>query len=845
MKKKKILIVTIALTMSLGTQVIWADNAPSTYEASGISNSSEEKDKPADGFEDPDENKKDEVFSDDSLENKTPSPENESDSELLPQNAVQEYSNTITPEDQKKIEFHMRGIDAKLSKDGSNVTVTPQYTSNVDSTHINFRYLIYDLQKLIWTEIPAGESDDSSCVWQPSQPGTYWIHVIADPGNGTEYTSTIGYVIQGARLGDFSMDHSSSQPWDTAITLHGSIVNPLSEELTYEYLVYDGRYWMSLYKSEELKDFTYTADKPGSYLICYQVYNAEGVVIGQKFLGYDAQELSVRINAIHANISVSGGVDLSIDGGTNDSQTEFKWVSYDLTKKQWILIQDWSTKVNAHWSPKSAGPYWIQVEGKTRTGQTDNMLIGYNVKDIKITSFTSDISSPKAIGTTIGLSGTVENPMNQKLQYRYIVYDGTTWRELYSSDNLQKVYYWKPEQKGNYLLCLEVTGPDGKVYQSFMSYQIQALSTKLKNLQVYTPDYRTYYIMQNVDSNDGNLKYKYQIYDLRTKQWHMLSSGGVNTYWQPKTSGDYWIHASIVGSDGKEYTQTIGYHIKGYSIGSFGFSGNLEAGKTAKLSASGYNYLGENYTFTYLQWNGSGWNILYRGNSPSAVNWTPPVSGDYAFCCQVSNPYGVVDTKTIHISNRDFTKTGWYYENGYKFYYINNQKQLDLDGILPRQSSYIARVNRTTCTVTIYAADGGNGYIIPVKRFACSVGLPGTPTPTGTYRTSVKYRWHELMGPSFGQYCTRIVGGILFHSVAGSNTTSFNLNPSEYNKLGKPASHGCVRLSVRDAKWIYDNCKIGMQVTIYDSSNAGPLGQGPVYRITNPGQNWDPTDPNV
>lgn len=189
-------------------------------------------------------------------------------------------------------------------------------------------------------------------------------------------------------------------------------------------------------------------------------------------------------------------------------------------------------------------------------------------------------------------------------------------------------------------------------------------------------------------------------------------------------------------------------------------------------------------------------------------------------------------------------KTGWYYEGGYKFYYQAGVKQLDLDGILPKQSSYYIKVNRKQCTVTVYAKDGGNGYIIPVKRFACSVGLPSSQTPTGTFYTPAKYRWHTLMGPSYGQYCTRIYRGVLFHSVAGRNMTSYNLNARDYNKLGQPASHGCVRLNVRDAKWIYDYCPLKTKVTIYDSSDPGPLGKPATIKIP-AGQTWDPTDPNV
>ena len=250
--------------------------------------------------------------------------------------------------------------------------------------------------------------------------------------------------------------------------------------------------------------------------------------------------------------------------------------------------------------------------------------------------------------------------------------------------------------------------------------------------------------------------------------------------------------------------------------------------------------------FPYKGWVTFGSTHYYADNRGIMVKGWYYISGYYYYfypdtCIMARNT--TIDGYKIGADGRR-EKTGWYYENGYKFYYKNGVKQLDLDGILPRQSSYWIKVNRTTCSVTVYAKDGANGYIIPVKRFACSVGLPSTPTPTGTYYTPAKYRWHTLMGPSYGQYCTRIVGGVLFHSVAGYNMTSYNIKAKDYNKLGQPASHGCVRLTVRDAKWIYDNCPLNTKVTIYDSSDPGPLGKPATIKIP-AGQNWDPTDPNI
>ena len=58
---------------------------------------------------------------------------------------------------------------------------------------------------------------------------------------------------------------------------------------------------------------------------------------------------------------------------------------------------------------------------------------------------------------------------------------------------------------------------------------------------------------------------------------------------------------------------------------------------------------------------------------------------------------------------------------------------------------------------------------------------------------------------------------------------------------------GCIRLCVRDAKWIYDNAKTGSTVEFYsDSSNPGPLGKPKSQKISDnkENRNWDPTDPD-
>ena len=160
---------------------------------------------------------------------------------------------------------------------------------------------------------------------------------------------------------------------------------------------------------------------------------------------------------------------------------------------------------------------------------------------------------------------------------------------------------------------------------------------------------------------------------------------------------------------------------------------------------------------------------------------------------------------------------------------------------------YRLEVNCEQNVVNVYERDENGEYKNCVKVMLCSVGF-ATPT-SGTYSLK-KYggwEWKGLQGDVFGQYATQITGNILFHSVPytkrGDNSS---LEYWEYDKLGTPASLGCIRLTVKNAKWIYDNCASGTKVYFYKDSNPGPLGKPSERKISGDSEvnGWDPTDPD-
>lgn len=85
-------------------------------------------------------------------------------------------------------------------------------------------------------------------------------------------------------------------------------------------------------------------------------------------------------------------------------------------------------------------------------------------------------------------------------------------------------------------------------------------------------------------------------------------------------------------------------------------------------------------------------------------------------------------------------------------------------------------------------------------KWSCTVGKPSTPTIRGTFYVNGRK-------PYFGsdtyrvKYATRILESYYYHSVL------FNPEGTEIinDTLGAALSHGCIRLAVENAQWIYDN----------------------------------------
>ena len=122
-------------------------------------------------------------------------------------------------------------------------------------------------------------------------------------------------------------------------------------------------------------------------------------------------------------------------------------------------------------------------------------------------------------------------------------------------------------------------------------------------------------------------------------------------------------------------------------------------------------------------------------------------------------------------------------------------------------TNYLILVDRAACKVGIFSGQAGSWSM--VNFWNCAPGAPSTPTVGGTFKVQSRGYYFDS-GASRCYWYTQFYGNYLFHSVL------YNKNGTLMDgRVGMQLSHGCVRLEIGNAKWIYDNIPAGTTVVVY------------------------------
>jgi len=179
-----------------------------------------------------------------------------------------------------------------------------------------------------------------------------------------------------------------------------------------------------------------------------------------------------------------------------------------------------------------------------------------------------------------------------------------------------------------------------------------------------------------------------------------------------------------------------------------------------------------------------------------------------------------------------FSNKKYYYKNGKPLkgsYTISGDKYFfnKTTGVLQGASStmwnkiknqksntkWLVAVSRDLNRTCVYQRISGEWVL--KHYWKCTTGAKGTRTPDGYFKvpsTKTKLNFFGLNKDYTCWYATRIVDSIYFHSVL---YFPFSKTEIQDGRLGYNLSHGCIRLSIKNAKWIHENIKAGTRVVIY------------------------------
>ncbi len=143
---------------------------------------------------------------------------------------------------------------------------------------------------------------------------------------------------------------------------------------------------------------------------------------------------------------------------------------------------------------------------------------------------------------------------------------------------------------------------------------------------------------------------------------------------------------------------------------------------------------------------------------------------------------------------------------------------------VPTPPPYFLEVDVTNQVVKVYEMDEEGNYTRFVRAMWCSTGKGSYPSKIDTF-TLTERRSRGASFPNWGggtaRYWVRINPTDAFHSVLYSSDQK-TVNMKSVNNLGRRASHGCIRLTLQDAKWIYLNCGPGTQVKTHEDAQPDP-----------------------
>ncbi len=135
-------------------------------------------------------------------------------------------------------------------------------------------------------------------------------------------------------------------------------------------------------------------------------------------------------------------------------------------------------------------------------------------------------------------------------------------------------------------------------------------------------------------------------------------------------------------------------------------------------------------------------------------------------------------------------------------------------GWVPRGAASLTRVNwRLEVTLSARRLDVLDGGRL-IERYTVAIGAPYAPTPTGRFAVTDRLQTGDPTGP-YG-CCILALSAQAPHAIQGwngGNRIAIHSTP-ETSSIGEAVSHGCLRLTLPEGRWLLAHIPLGTPTLI-------------------------------
>ncbi len=332
---------------------------------------------------------------------------------------------------------------------------------------------------------------------------------------------------------------------------------------------------------------------------------------------------------------------------------KYRYLYYDLAAQSWGVISEWTTESKVEWQPK-AGNYWVQVAAIDSNGNGTTKTVSYAATH-NYTGYYLDLNGMCYIMRDKGIDVGVaydSNASDVKFKWQAYNLDKQEW-SLVADWTGSNWVTWKPEQ-GNFWLYVEAMTPDGETKNTIMCFASQkdyAHHTLNLNGMCYNIYEDRIDVGIAYDSDDSNVSFKWEAYNLDTQQWNLVAdwTGSNWVSWYPD-KGNYWMHVTAKTSDGVTKDYTICFNAaRNYNHKYISINGICSVNDKAAINL-GVSY-NTNDTSPAFRWqiydlSTSTWSTLTDWTGSNWVSWYPG-SGNYWVYLEAKTSDGTVENYCI------------------------------------------------------------------------------------------------------------------------------------------------------------------------------------------------------